>query len=70
MATTITYTEKDSDYCFTIAELNTLFAHIKTVVDGKLDVRGDTVGANILGVDVAIINVPEPEVAGDLLRNS
>lgn len=70
MATTITYTVKGTDYYFTLAEINALFAQIKTVVDGKLDVRGDTVGADIRGVGCSIINVPEPEATGDLLRNT
>ncbi len=70
MATTVAYTVKPEDYYFTLAEINTLFAAIKTVVDGKLDVRGDTIEADIRGVGCSIINVPAPEVSGDLLRNS
>lgn len=70
MATTISYTEKGEDYYFTLTEINALFASIKTVVDGKLDVRGDTVGADIRGVSCSIINVPEPATSGDLLRNT
>lgn len=69
MATTVTYTAKGENYYFTLAEINALFTAIAAVVDGKLDVRGDTVGANIRGVGCSIINVPEPAAAGDLLRN-
>ncbi len=70
MATTVTFTPYTDDQYITVAQLNTLFASIKTVVDGKLDVRGDTVGADLLCVGSSILNVPEPSVAGDLLRNT
>lgn len=68
MSDTITFTAKGADQHYTIAELNTLFAQIKTVVDAKLDVRGDTVGSNLLLTNGAVINVPDPAVEGDLLN--
>lgn len=69
MAATITFTPRTNLQFFTIAELNALFAQIKTIVDGKLDVRGDTIEADLLCVNTSIINVPPPVNAGDLLRN-
>ncbi len=69
MAATITYVERGTDYYFTLSEINALFTQVATVLNAKLDVRGDTVGADIRGVNVTIINVPEPETSGDLERN-
>lgn len=65
---TVTYTEYGENTYPTVSELNTLFALIKTVVDAKLDKRGDTVGVNLFSSGMSIINVPAPSVAGDLLR--
>lgn len=69
MAATITYTAKADSHFFSISELNALFTQIKTVLDAKLDVRGDVVEADLRCVDTTIINVPPPVAVGDLLRN-
>lgn len=64
MATTVAYTERAIDYYFTIEEINAIFAAVKAVVDAKLDVRGSTLGADIIGVDCQVLNVlaDDPEV--------
>lgn len=69
MAATFTFTEKPDGSYYTLAEINAVFTAIKAVVDAKLDVRGDTLGATIIGDSITILNVPEPEDVGDLLRN-
>ena len=67
---TVTYTPYGDLTYPTVADLNILFTAIKTVVDGKLDRRGDTLNVNLFAATGAfkIINVPAPTAAGDLLR--
>lgn len=69
MSTTITYVEKAGNAFFTISELNDFFTQLATVINGKLDRRGDTLLGDVLTVNSSIINVPPPEEAGDLERN-
>lgn len=69
MAAGITYTLRGTNYYFTLEEINALFSQVKAVVDGKLDIRGDTVEGTLRCVNTSVINVPAPESAGDLLRN-
>lgn len=68
MATTIEYEELPTVSFPSTVYLNALFTQIATVLNGKLDVRGDTVEGTINGVGIKIINVPEPTEPGDLLR--
>jgi len=68
MATTIDYTDKPDDYFITVAQINALFQQIKTVLDGKMDVRGFTASESIVCVGTTVLNVPEPTEAGDLER--
>lgn len=65
--TRVDYTEYTDETYPTVDELNALFAAIKVVVDGKIDVRGDALSTNLLG-SISVINVPPPVSAGDLLR--
>ncbi len=69
MATTVAYTPLTDAQYLTLTQINALFTNIATVLNAKLDVRGDTVGATLVCVDSSIINVPEPVATGDLERN-
>ncbi|MDY0087129.1 MAG: hypothetical protein RBS78_01025 [Coriobacteriia bacterium] len=69
MSTTVAYTEKPEDYQFSITELNNLFTNIKAVVDGKLDVRGDTLGGNMPYLR-GIFNLPADAPAGSIRRRT
>ncbi len=61
---TITYTPRTTDQHFTIAELNTFFNQIKTILDAKLDVRGDTVEGHLRLANAGVLNA-----GPDLERN-
>lgn len=61
---TITFTARTNIQHFTVAELNTLFNQIKTVLDAKLDVRGDTVEGDLRLVNAGVLNA-----GTDLERN-
>lgn len=67
---TVDHTDYLDTTYLTIAELNALFTAIAVVVDGKLDIRGDTLHATIVAAagGVSILNVPAPVATGDLLR--
>ncbi len=65
---TIDFTPKAAGTFYTIAELNALFTAIAAVLADKIDLRGDTLVGDLVLVDSSIINVPEPEAPGDLLR--
>lgn len=68
MADTITHTNKGADQHYSIAELNTLFTQIKTVIDGKLDRRASTLERDLRLVAGTIINVPPAAATGDILQ--
>lgn len=64
---TIEFEEKPDGTFYTLAELNALFESIKTVLDGKIDVRGTTLLGDLILLDGSIINVPEAVEAGDIV---
>lgn len=69
MAVTITFTARAGNHNYTPVELNALFAHIKTIVDGKLDRRGDTVAADLtMTAAGSVINVKPAEASGDVMQ--
>lgn len=67
MANTIFFEVKGDDQHYTVSELNTLFTNIKTLIDNKVDLRGDTLEADVF-FQGSIINVPPAENSGDILQ--
>jgi hypothetical protein len=68
MAATFSFTPKSPDSYYTVSELNVLFSTIKSYIDSKLDVRGDTLQADLSGADIRVLNVAPPLESDDPLR--
>lgn len=64
---TVVWTPEGEDNFFTAAFLNAYFASVATVLNGKLDVRGDTLGGDLLLSSGSIINVPPAVEVGDII---
>lgn len=64
---TVTWEPLGEDNFLTVAFLNAYFASVATVLNGKLDVRGDTLEGDLLLSSGSIINVPPAVEVGDIV---